>query len=146
MIKFYNTLTRKKEEFKPLEDNQVRIYTCGPTVYDFAHIGNLRTYIFSDVLCRTIKLAGFKVKQVMNITDVGHLTSDADEGEDKIEKEAKREKKSPQEIADFYTKAFLSDLEKLNINIPKLLPKATDHIQEMINFIKRIGQGRILGK
>lgn len=138
MLKFYNTLTRKKEDFKPLEDNEVRIYSCGPTVYDYAHLGNLRAYIFSDVLRRVLGFAGYRVKQVMNITDVGHLTSDADEGEDKIEKGARREKKSPQEIADFYTKAFLSDLKKLNIEIPKLLPKATDHIKEMIEMIKKI--------
>lgn len=140
MIQFYNTLSRRKEEFKPLEDNLVRIYTCGPTVYDYAHIGNLRSYIFSDVLKRILELAGYRVKQVINITDVGHLTGDADEGEDKIEKEATREHKTPKKIADFYTKAFLSDLKKLNIEIPKLLPKATDNIQEMIDFIKKIEQ------
>ena len=138
MIKFYNTLTRKKEEFRPLKDNEVGIYTCGPTVYDYAHLGNLRTYIFSDVLRRTLELAGLKVKQVMNITDVGHLTSDEDTGEDKIEKGARREKKTPQEIADFYTRVFLSDLKKLNIKVPKLLPKATDHIKEMIVMIEKI--------
>ncbi|TSC90952.1 MAG: cysteinyl-tRNA synthetase, partial [Candidatus Berkelbacteria bacterium Licking1014_96] len=128
---------------KPLEDNEVRIYSCGPTVYDYAHLGNLRTYIFSDVLHRVIELAGYRVKQVMNITDVGHLTSDEDFGEDKIEKGARREKKSPQEVAQFYTKAFLSDLKKLNIEIPKIMPKATDHIPEMIDFIKRIAKARL---
>lgn len=138
MIRFYNTLTRKKEEFKPLKDNLVRIYTCGPTVYDYAHLGNLRSYIFADVLRRTLKLAGYKVKQIINITDVGHLTSNEDEGEDKIEKGARREHKTPQEIATFYTKAFLSDLKKLNIEEPELLPKATDNIQEMIEMIGRI--------
>src|SRR3990172_5076964 len=137
-FKLYNTLTRKKEIFKPLEDKEVKIYTCGPTVYDYAHLGNLRTYIFSYVLKRALELTGYQVKQVMNITDVGHLTSDADEGEDKIEKGARREKKLPQEIAQFYTKAFISDLKKLNIKVPKLLPKASDHIQEMISFIKKI--------
>jgi cysteinyl-tRNA synthetase len=138
MIKFYNTLTRREEEFKPLKDNEVRIYTCGPTVYDYAHIGNLRSYIFADVLHRTLELAGFKVKQIINITDVGHLTSGEDEGDDKIERGAKRENKTPQEVAAFYTKVFLDDLKKLNIEKPKILPKASEHIKEMIEMIKKI--------
>ncbi|MCX6811286.1 MAG: cysteine--tRNA ligase [Candidatus Berkelbacteria bacterium] len=138
MIKFYNTLTRKEEVFKPITDNLVRIYTCGPTVYDYAHIGNLRSYIFADVLRRTLELAGFKVKQIINITDVGHLTSNEDEGEDKIQKRAEREQKTPEQIAAFYTKAFLSDLKKLNIEKQKILPKASEHIKEMIAMIEKI--------
>ena len=109
-MKLFNTLTRKKEIFRPLRKSWVGLYTCGPTVYNFAHIGNLRTYIFEDILRRTIEFNGYKVKQVMNITDVGHLTSDADTGEDKLEKGAKREGKSVWEIAEFYTRAFKNDL------------------------------------
>ena len=117
-LKIFNTLTRQKEEVKPLEDNLVRIYSCGLTVYDYAHIGNLRKYIFDDLLRRTLLYFGYRVKQVMNITDVGHLTSDEDEGEDKIEVGARREKKSAWEIAKFYEKAFILDLKKLNILLP----------------------------
>jgi cysteinyl-tRNA synthetase len=116
------------------------LYTCGPTVYNFAHIGNLRTYIFEDILRRTLEFNGYKVKQVMNITDVGHLTSDADTGEDKIEIGTKREGKSAWEIAKKYTDAFLCDLESLNIKKPHTLCKATDHISEMIELIKKIEQ------
>ena len=136
MLKLYNTLTRKKEIFKPIKKGEVGIYTCGPTVYDYAHIGNMRTYIFSDILQKYLAYKGFKVTQVLNITDVGHLTSDADTGEDKMEKGAKREGKSAWEIAEFYTDAFLKDLERLNIKKPDVMPKATDHIQEQIDFIK----------
>jgi cysteinyl-tRNA synthetase len=114
------------------------MYVCGPTVYDFAHIGNLRSYIFADVLRRTLELADFKVKQVINITDVGHLISNEDEGEDRIDKGAKRENKTPQEVAAFYTKVFLDDLKKLNIEKPKILPKASEHIKEMVEMIKKI--------
>src|SRR3989339_1704684 len=109
MLKLFNTLTRKKEVFRPIHKNWVGLYTCGPTVYNYAHIGNLRTYIFEDVLRRTLEYAGYKIKHVMNITDVGHLTSNADEGEDKLEKEARQEKKSVWDIAEFYTGAFLND-------------------------------------
>jgi len=109
MLKLYNTLTRKKENFKPLKDNEVRMYVCGPTVYYFAHIGNFRAYVFADTLRRVLKMNNFKIKHVMNLTDVGHLTSDEDEGEDKIEREAKKENKTPSEIADFYTKYFFQD-------------------------------------
>ena len=115
MIKFYNTLTRKKEEFVPIDDKEVRIYSCGPTVYYYAHIGNLRAYLFMDTLRRVLKYNGYKLKHVMNITDVGHLVSDADEGEDKMLKAAKREHKDPFEIAKFYTEAFMHDLDLLNI-------------------------------
>ena len=135
-MKFYNTLSRKKEEFKPLENNTVRLYSCGPTVYNYAHIGNLRTYIFMDILRRVLKYNGYKLNGVMNITDVGHLLSDADEGEDKMVKASKEQKKSPYEIAEFYTNVFLQDLKKLNIELPEIMPKATDHIQEMITFVK----------
>ncbi|MEA3344451.1 MAG: cysteine--tRNA ligase, partial [Patescibacteria group bacterium] len=136
MLKLFNTLSRKKEIFKPLKNKKVGLYTCGPTVYWFAHIGNLRTYLFEDILKRTLEYNKFKVKHIMNITDVGHLTSDADTGEDKIEKGAKREKKSAEEIVDYYTKAFEKDIERLEIKTPDLLPKATDHIKEQINLIK----------
>ena len=117
-IKLYNTLTRTKEDFVPLDKNAVRIYSCGPTVYSYAHIGNFRTYIFMDNLRRMLEYNGYKLKHVMNITDVGHLESDADEGEDKMEKAAKKENKSPYEIAEFYTKAFFEDMEKLKIERP----------------------------
>lgn len=137
-MKLYNTLTRKKQEFKPLSAKAVGMYSCGPTVYNFAHIGNLRTYIFMDLLRRVLKWNGYKINGVMNITDVGHLLSDADEGEDKMVKASVEQKKSPYEIADFYTKIFLQDLKKLNIGIPEILPKATDHINEMIDFVKKL--------
>ena len=115
-MKIYNTLTRDKEEFTPIDKNEVRMYSCGPTVYNYAHIGNLRAYLFMDSLRRVLKYNGYKLKHVMNITDVGHMTSDADEGEDKMMKAARRENKSPYEIADFYMKAFLEDIDKLNIS------------------------------
>jgi cysteinyl-tRNA synthetase len=136
MLKLYNTLTRKKEVFKPLKDKRVGLYTCGPTVYYFAHIGNLRTYIFEDVLKRVLEYNGYKVKHVMNITDVGHLTSQADTGEDKIELAAKKEKKSAWEIAKFYEKAFKNDLKFLNIKEPDVWIRATETIKDQINLIK----------
>ncbi len=136
MINFYNTLTRKKEGFKSLGKKKVGLYTCGPTVYWFAHIGNLRTYIFEDILKRVLEYNGFKVNHVMNITDVGHLTSDADTGEDKMEKGAKREGKTAWEIADYYTEIFKDDIKKLNIKSPTLWPKATDYIKEQIDLIQ----------
>src|SRR3989338_2771745 len=138
MIKIFNTLSRKKEDFKPLRRGQVGLYTCGPTVYNYAHIGNLRTYVFEDVLERALKYSGYKVKRVMNTTDVGHLTSDADTGEDKIEKEAKKEKKSVWDIAKFYTNEFLKDAKSLNIKIPKLLVPATKTIPDQIKIIKTL--------
>src|SRR3989339_104956 len=134
-IKLYNTLKHKIEEFKPIRKNNVGMYTCGPTVYNYAHIGNLRTYIFEDVLKKVLQYNGYKVKHVMNITDVGHLTSDADTGEDKMEIGAKRENKTAWQIADFYTKSFLQDMERLHIKHPSILCKATDHIKEMIGLI-----------
>lgn len=135
-IFLYNTLTRKKEEFKPVIAGQAGMYTCGPTVYNFAHIGNLRAYVFEDVLERVLAYNGYAVKRVMNITDVGHLTGDMDMGEDKMEKGAKREGKSAWEVAEFYTQAFLKDLDALNIKIPELMPKATDYIKEQIALVK----------
>lgn len=138
MIKIYNTLTRKKEIFKPIKDKKVGLYSCGPTVYSYLHIGNFKTYIFSDILKRILTYNDYNVKQVMNVTDVGHLTSDADEGEDKVEQAAKKEKKSPADIANFYWKIFRDDFKKLNIIEPDIWCKATEHIQEMINLIKRM--------
>ena len=134
-MRFYNTLTRAKEEFVPADGKTVRMYSCGPTVYNYAHIGNLRTYVFMDLLRRALKRAGYKVKGVMNITDVGHLLSDADEGEDKMEKAAKEQRKSPYEIAAHYASVFFDDLAKLNIGRPELTPKATEHIPEMLDFV-----------
>jgi len=139
-LTLFNTLTRKKEPFVPIKKNEVGLYTCGPTVYAFAHIGNLRTYIFEDLLKRTLLFNHFNVKHIMNITDVGHLTSDSDTGEDKMLKGAKREKKTVWEIADFYTKAFQSDIKKLNILNPNIWCKATDHIKEQIALIQRLEQ------
>jgi len=138
MIKLYNTLTRKKEVFKPLKGKQVGIYTCGPTVYLYQHIGNLRSYVFPDILKRVLRIKGYKIKQVMNITDVGHLTSDADEGEDKVEKAAKREGKTAKEITGYYFKIFKDDLKKLNISEPDVWPRATEHIKEQIELIKKL--------
>lgn len=137
-MKVYNTLTKKKEEFKPINEGEVRMYSCGPTVYNYAHIGNLRTYIFMDLLSKTIRKDGYKLKHVMNITDVGHLVSDADDGEDKMQKASEREHKSPYEIANFYTKAFLTDIGKLNIRRPDIIAKATEHIPEMIDYVQKI--------
>jgi len=136
LFRIYNTLTRKVEILQPIKKNKVSLYTCGPTVYNYAHIGNLRTYIFEDVLERTLARNGYKVRRVMNITDVGHLTSDADQGEDKIEKEAAKEKKTVWEIAKFYTNAFLKDAKKINIKIPRLLVPATKTIPEQIRIIE----------
>jgi len=136
-MKIYNTMSRKKEEFKPL-GSVVGMYCCGPTVYNYAHIGNLRAYIFEDVLKRALLYFGFKVKHVMNTTDVGHLTSDADTGEDKIEMAAKREKKNAWELTEFYTKSFLSDIEKLNIIKPDVICPATSTIPEQIELLKKI--------
>ena len=136
LFRIYNTLTRKVEVLQTIKKNKVSLYTCGPTVYNYAHIGNLRTYIFEDVLERTLARNGYKVRRVMNITDVGHLTSDADQGEDKIEKEAAKEKKTVWEIAKFYTNAFLKDAKKINIKIPRLLVPATKTIPEQIRIIE----------
>ncbi|HEX2945061.1 MAG TPA: cysteine--tRNA ligase [Clostridia bacterium] len=135
-MKLYNTLTRQKEEFKPMEEGAAKIYSCGPTVYQYAHIGNLRTYVFMDILRRVLKYNGLTLKHVMNITDVGHLVSDADEGEDKMMKTAKQANKSPWEIAEYYTGVFMNDIAELNIGKPEYIAKATDHINEMIEFVQ----------
>ena len=135
---FYNTLTKEKQEFEPLKGNEVRMYTCGPTVYYFAHIGNLRAYLFMDTLRRVLKYNGYTIKHVMNITDVGHLVSDADEGEDKMLKAARRENKNPYERAEFYMKAFLKDIDKLNIDRPEIIARATEHIDVMEQYVKKI--------
>ncbi len=138
MLKLFNTLTRTLEEFKPLNDSKVGMYTCGPTVYWDAHIGNFRSFVLEDVLRRVLELKGFEVKRVMNITDVGHLTSDADEGEDKMLVAAKREGKTAWDIAQTYLDKFVSDTTKLNIVLPPkpLLCRATDHIAEQIDLVK----------
>ena len=138
MLEVYNTLTRKKEAFKPIHKGKVGLYSCGPTVYLYQHIGNIRTYLFSDILKRILAYDGYKVKHVMNITDVGHLTSDADVGEDKVEKAAKREGKKAKDITNFYLKIFKDDLKKLNITSPDVWPKATEHIKEQIELIKKL--------
>jgi len=138
MLKLYNTLTRKKEEFKPISQKEVGMYTCGPTVYSSSHIGNLRAYIFADVLRRVLEFNNLKVKQIINITDVGHLTSDADEGEDKVEKAAAKEGKTAQQIAEFYFKEFHTDLKKLHVSEPFKWTKATEHIKEQIELIKKL--------
>ena len=140
MLKLYNTLTRKKEEFVQLDkkNNIVKIYTCGPTVYNYAHIGNMRAYIFMDTLRKVLKYNGYKLNHVMNITDVGHLTSDEDYGEDKMAKSAKEQHKSVTEIAKIYTDAFMKDIESLNIEKPEHIVKATDHIKDMEEYVDKI--------
>lgn len=137
-MKIYNTLTRKIEEFIPNNKNEITMYTCGPTVYHFAHIGNLRSYIMEDILEKTFNLMGYKVKRCMNITDVGHLSSDSDSGEDKMLKGAKREHKTVMQIADMYTKAFFEDCNKLNIKKPEIVVKATECIDEYIKIIETL--------
>ncbi len=135
-MKLYNTMSRRIEEFVPIRENRVSMYCCGPTVYNYAHIGNLRTFIFEDILKRTFLFDGYEVKHVMNITDVGHLTGDGDDGEDKLGKRSRETGESVWDIAAFYTKAFFKDEEDLNIIRPDVVCKATDHIQDMINLIK----------
>ena len=135
-VYFFNTLTRKVEQFIPNVDGKVAMYTCGPTVYHFAHIGNLRSYIMEDILEKTLRYVGYDVKRVMNITDGGHLTSDADTGEDKMLKGAKREHKTVMEIAKYYTDAFFDDCRKLNIKRPDVVEPATNCLPEFINMVK----------
>ena len=137
-IYFYNTLTRQKEKFKPIDENEVRIYSCGPTVYKDATIGNMRTNIMQDILRRVLRYNGYKLKHAMNITDVGHLVSDGDEGEDKMLKSAREEHKTPLEIAEHYTKLFFDDLKALNIETPEIICKATDHIPEMLKYVEKL--------
>lgn len=137
-INIYNTMSRKIEEFVPINENHVGMYGCGPTVYNYAHVGNLRTFLFEDFLKRMFIHFGYDVFHVMNITDVGHLTGDGDEGEDKLQKSARETGKSVWDIAEFYTKAFFKDYDSLNIERPNISCRATDHIQDMINLIKRL--------
>lgn len=136
----YNTLSKQKEEFKAIDEKIVRIYSCGPTVYKDATIGNMRTNIFQDNLRRVLKYNGYELLHAMNITDVGHLVSDGDEGEDKMIKSAKEEGKSPLQIAQYYTDLFFKDLERLHIDLPEIICKATDHIQEMLTFVEKLVQ------
>lgn len=137
MLKLYNTLSREKEEFRPV-GKVVTMYSCGPTVYNYAHIGNLRTYVFMDLVRRVLRYDGYKLKGVMNITDVGHLLSDGDEGEDKMEVAAKKQQKSPYEIAAYYTDVFFKDIAALNIGKPEIIAKATDHIDDMIDYVVKL--------
>ena len=138
MIKLYNSLTKSLEELHPIEKDVVKMYSCGPTVYLLPHIGNMRAYIFVDTLRRVIKYNGYKINGVMNITDVGHLTSDSDDGEDKMEMSAKKQNKTPMEIAKENTQVFLNDLEMLNIDLPEHITKATEYVDKMIEFIKKL--------
>lgn len=148
MLKLFNSLTRKIEEFKPINPSFVHMYTCGPTVYDFAHIGNFRAYSTADILVRVLRFNGYDVKFVMNITDVGHMTNDqtggADTGEDKIEKTAKKQGKSVWDVARFYTEAFLKDYRALNLTPQNVLARATDHIKEQIGLIKRLEKNGLI--
>ncbi|MFQ6750034.1 MAG: cysteine--tRNA ligase [Clostridia bacterium] len=137
-MKFYNSLTKQVQEFKPRDENQVSIYTCGPTVYHFAHIGNLRNYIMQDILVKALKFGGYNVKRVMNITDVGHLSDDGDYGEDKMIEGAKRENKTVEEIAKFYTDAYFSDMKKVNNAMPDVVEPATNCIDEFINAVQTL--------
>ena len=137
MLKIYNTLTKNKDAFTSLNKDFATMYCCGPTVYNYAHIGNLRTYIFEDLLVRTLS-ADMPVKHVMNVTDVGHLTSDADSGEDKMELGAAREGKSAWDIAKFYEGKFFEDFDSLNCRRPTVTARATEHIKEMIALVKKL--------
>ncbi|MDQ3022119.1 MAG: cysteine--tRNA ligase [Bacteroidota bacterium] len=136
MLKLYNTLSRTKEEFIPIEPGKVRMYSCGPTVYNFMHIGNLRTFFFEDILLRVLKYNDYRVKYVMNITDVGHLVADSDDGDDKMEESAKQQGKSVWEVAEFYTEAFKKDIKLMNILPPDIYTKATDYIKQQIEMVK----------
>ena len=138
MLRLYNTLTKKVEDFKPLAPDVVTLYCCGPTVYDYSHIGNFRTYAMTDLLVRSLTSLGYQVKYVMNITDVGHLVSDADSGEDKLEKGARREGKTAWDVAKFYTDAFLTDSKKLNLVEPDIRPHPTEHIAEQIAMVQTL--------
>ena len=138
MLKFFNRLSKKKEEFIPYNKDIVTMYSCGPTVYSYQHIGNLRAYVFMDLIRRILKHHNYKINGAMNITDVGHLTSDEDEGEDKMLLASKKEHKSPYEIAKFYANLFFEDIKKLNIELPEHVLKATDHIQDMIDYVKKL--------
>jgi cysteinyl-tRNA synthetase len=138
VFSFYNTLGRCLQPFKPLQEGKVGFYGCGPTVYNYAHIGNLRAYVLHDILVRSLRRAGYEVNHVMNITDVGHLSGDNDEGDDRMVKSAEERGTTVLEVADFYTKAFFNDMDRMNITRPSVVCKATDHISEMIALIERI--------
>src|SRR5438045_3004733 len=142
-VRLYNTLTRSKQQLKPLSDEVVRIYSCGPTVYRYAHVGNLRTFMVPDLLCRSLTYLGYQTHQVMNITDVGHLTDDTfDRGEDKMLVSARLENKTTEEISAYYTDAFLADIAKVNIRPAVEYPRATHYISQMIELIQKlVGQG-----
>ena len=137
-LKLFNTMGKSLQEFKPIKEGFVDFYGCGPTVYNYAHIGNLRAYVFLDILDRTLTFLGYKIKHVMNITDIGHLTGDAEDGEDKMLKTAQERHQSVMEIAQFYTDAFIKDIDRLNIRHPDVICRATEHVQEMIELIKKI--------
>ena len=137
-LKLFNTMGRRMETFAPITDKKVGMYTCGLTVYNFAHIGNLRSYVFEDILRKTLEYCGYQVRHVMNVTDVGHLTGDTDEGEDKMVKSSRETGRTVWEIAEFYTKAFFRDFTLLRCAMPTVVCKATDHIQDMIDLIRRI--------
>lgn len=138
MLKLHDSYTKKKRAFRPLKKGKVSMYNCGPTVYGNVHIGNLRAFLFADLLRRHLEQKGLEVTQVMNITDVGHMLADADVGEDKMEAAAKKEGKTPQEIAEHYTKLFFRDIDRLNIRRAQIYPKASEHVEEMIRMIKRL--------
>lgn len=139
MIQLHNSLSGKKETLKTIEPEKVRMYNCGPTVYNYTHIGNLRSFVFADIFRRVFEYNGYEVKQVMSVTDVGHLTDDGDDGEDKVEKKARQNKKKASEITSHFTKAFFKDIESLNINTEKIIfSKASEHIKEQIDLIKKI--------
>ena len=134
-LRLYNTMGRKMEEFKPIVEGHVGFYGCGPTVYNYAHIGNLRAYVFLDILDKTLTLLGYDIKHVMNITDVGHLSDDGDNGEDKMKKSAAERHQSVLEVANFYTDAFMKDIDAMNIRHPDVICRATEHIDDMIELI-----------
>lgn len=138
MLQFHDSLEKKKKPFAPAKTGEVTMYNCGPTVYDYVHIGNLRAFVFADILRRFLEFRGYKVRQIMNITDVGHALLDADEGEDKLEASAKKQGRTPQEIAEFYTEAFMSDIDRLNIKRAELYPRASEHVDEMIAIIEKL--------
>ncbi|HWV31412.1 MAG TPA: hypothetical protein VN038_17260, partial [Dyadobacter sp.] len=137
-LKLHNTLSRKLETFTPINDGKVMLYTCGPTVYDHPHVGNWASFIYWDTLVRTLIASGYRVERVMNITDVGHLTSDADEGEDKLEKGARREGKTAWDIAEFYAEAFINGMEMLGLLPPEHLVRATDFIPQQLDLIREL--------
>ncbi|HYE77412.1 MAG TPA: class I tRNA ligase family protein, partial [bacterium] len=137
-LRFHNTLTRTKEPFAPLVPGQVSMYNCGPTVYDYVHIGNLRAFLFADLLRRYLEYRGYEVRQVMNITDVGHMLNDDDAGEDRMEQGAKREQLTPQQVAEKYTRSFLEDMAKLGVREPLARPKATEYVPQMIAMIQTL--------